>query len=261
MSPTVYSGPPPPYSYPSSATSSAPPAASGYISPPDSRPAQDDKEQQSAGRQSLPSIHEALGGDKSIPYSTPVSALPPPPPVSQQPHTPSHSAPTSAMSQSLPEAPPGPPNPFSQGPGSTSFLRENPYAQLPHHPQNLHAQSETPKPSFPPINTQESRPSFQLSGQPKSPIHSARSGLQAGPPNNYGPNSAGSVSSTNGFNTYQPTFPYSTQPSNPPSSTFAPMPNASRNTFMDPWKRSPDMIRPEESNKSLLHRPPGHPYS
>ena len=108
----MYSGPPPPYSYPSSTASSVL-GLTGYISPPGSRrTSDDDKEPQAALRQqSLPSIHEALGKDQALLYSSgPPSIVPPAQtsvPVSV--HTP-----TTPVSRSHPDAVLlGPPNPYA----------------------------------------------------------------------------------------------------------------------------------------------------
>jgi hypothetical protein len=93
---TIYSGPPPPYTYSSSVGSA--PGMPGYISPPESttrRSTKDEKE--SPVRNSLPSIQEALGA--------PLSAQHPP-----------GSTPSTAITQHFPEAPRGPSNPFSQPP-------------------------------------------------------------------------------------------------------------------------------------------------
>ena len=108
----MYSGPPPPYSYPSSTASSVL-GLTGYISPPDSRrTSDDDKDSQAALRQqSLPSIHEALGKDQPLLYSSgPPSIVPPTQtsvPVSV--HTP-----TTPVPRSHPDAVlSGPPNPYA----------------------------------------------------------------------------------------------------------------------------------------------------
>lgn len=123
----MYSGPPPPYSYPSSTASSVMGLTTGYISPPESRrTSDDDKEPPLAHRQSLPSIHEALGKDQSLLYSSgPASVNPPPPtsvPVSVHP-------PTTPIPRSHPEAVlAGPPNPYASS-------QPLPYSQEPSDPR------------------------------------------------------------------------------------------------------------------------------
>lgn len=148
---TVYSGPPPPYSYaPTSVTS-------GYISPPESttrRSTRDEKD--SPVRKSLPSIHEALG-EKSLSFTTPLSATAPNAPGS---------TPSTAVTQNFPEAPKGPSNPFSQ---PTPSFRENFFPSQPVPPPPPPESHQT-KPNFPPISTTESRPPVsQPFGQPSSP--------------------------------------------------------------------------------------------
>ncbi|KAI9710728.1 MAG: hypothetical protein M1820_002561 [Bogoriella megaspora] len=79
-----YSYPPPPYNQPNGNSSSSAPGLPGIKSPPPSKwSPKDEKEQKPATRQSLPSIHEALGSNQPLPYST--SAAPPPPPSSSAP--------------------------------------------------------------------------------------------------------------------------------------------------------------------------------
>lgn len=104
--PTTYSGPPPPYSAGVSTTQST----TGYISPAESnsrRSTRDEKESPK-GRNSLPSISEALKSTE-IPATT-------------QQYTP-RSAPGSAVAQTFADAPKGPGNPFSQPVAPASALR------------------------------------------------------------------------------------------------------------------------------------------
>ena len=160
---TVYSGPPPPYSYTPSTAAPTSGLSGGYISPPESttrRSIREDKESpngDSRSRQSLPSIHEALG-DKSLPFPTPLSAT-----ATQHPG----STPSTAVVQNFPEAPKGPSNPFSQPPPT---LRENTFSSqnqpVPPPPPDLHPS----KSSFTAMPSQESRqPAPQNIPQPSSP--------------------------------------------------------------------------------------------
>jgi hypothetical protein len=145
---TVYSGPPPPYSYAPAGSAST---QAGYISPPESttRRSTRDDDKPSPARNSLPSIHEALGGDRSLPFSA----------TSQQG---TGSAPTTAISAHFPEAPKGPSNPFS----APSF-RENPFSsQQPSNP--------------PPVSDLRSRESAPFA-QPPSPRAGPPSSFQPGP--------------------------------------------------------------------------------
>jgi hypothetical protein len=141
---TVYSGPPPPYSYgPPAAPSNQP----GYISPPESttRRSTREDEKPSPARNSLPSIHEALGSERSLP---PFSAS------SQQG---AGSAPSTAMSANFPEPPRGPSNPFS-----APTFRDNPFSS--------HPQSNPPPP--PDLRTRESA-SFQPPPSPHTSSYHA----------------------------------------------------------------------------------------
>jgi hypothetical protein len=101
----MYSGPPPPYSYPSSTTSSVI-GYGGLTSPTEPRPTSDeDKEPPSAHRHSLPSIHEALGGEQHMSITSLLSK--PVPTQTAQPNL-NHS-PTTVIPRSYPE-------PTSRGP-------------------------------------------------------------------------------------------------------------------------------------------------
>ena len=148
---TAYSGPPPPYSFGApSATSNQP----GYISPPESttRRSTRDEEKPSPARNSLPSIHEALGGERSLP---PFSGGSQPGPGS---------APSTAITAHFPEPPRGPSNPFS----APSF-RENPFSS--------HPQPNPPPPPPPDLRSRDSA-SFQ---HPLSPRTSGSTAYHSGP--------------------------------------------------------------------------------
>ena len=132
-SPTISypSGPPPPYSRPSYPDARTPPEAR--------RPSQEDSSKQ-GNKQSLPSIHEALGVEQPSSY----------PPATHRPYSsapqPAYHAPVTAPAPASPvsarrsfaamEPPPPPPQPaaFTHGPRS-------PYTQ-PHQEIGLHHQSE-----------------------------------------------------------------------------------------------------------------------
>ena len=105
-SPSIYSGPPPPYSYPSSTASSVVGVNNGYISPPKTRQAtEEDKEVPAPPKlQSLPSIHEALSSnDQTISISSLLSK----PAASQQPsQLPPQASPTSPVSRTHPDSTP-----------------------------------------------------------------------------------------------------------------------------------------------------------
>ncbi|KAJ5733668.1 Zinc finger NHR/GATA-type [Penicillium malachiteum] len=215
FSPNMYTGQPQtlPYSY--APASNAPPQP-GYISPPESRRVEEEKDKTS--RQSLPSIHEALGKDNHLPYPAPTSAPPPPPQPGHAGHA-GHSAPSHLIGRSSAEGPAGPPNPF--GPASGSLMREPAY---PH--QNQH-QADPSRNSLASINSQDSRnASLHSISTGKSPTQSAKTGITSvsGSQNSVydysAPPSAGSVASPNGYSHFPPnySFPQPSGPSYPPPS-------------------------------------------
>ncbi|MCJ1306672.1 hypothetical protein MMC25_000315 [Agyrium rufum] len=113
-SPSIYSGPPPPYSYPSSTATSVA-GITGYASPPDSRKTSDDDTHEprtpsQVPRQSLPSISEAIGNAPVLQPSQSSQGTNYPP--TSAPNFPAHSNTISRpYSQTVYS---GPPNPFSQ---------------------------------------------------------------------------------------------------------------------------------------------------
>jgi hypothetical protein len=164
---TIYSGPPPPYS---SSVSTAGPTSgmSGYISPPHStqRSTRDEKESPVLPAKSLPSIHEALGDNRSMPFSSPAAVVPPP----QQSHH-SLSAPNTAVGQAFPDAPKGPSNPFSQPVQPPSATRDATYSSQPS-ATAVHYEPQPPRSSFPMINTSEPvHHTAQHHSYPQSPRH------------------------------------------------------------------------------------------
>lgn len=97
---SMYSGPPPPYSYPSSTASSVVGGhTNGYISSStDSRKTSDENNSQPhIGRQSLPSIHEALNRDQPLSISSLLTKASAPPSSSHQAHQNSNHSPTSPV--------------------------------------------------------------------------------------------------------------------------------------------------------------------
>ncbi|RDW86910.1 GATA-type sexual development transcription factor NsdD [Aspergillus mulundensis] len=210
VSPTaMYPNNPLPFSYSTTPTSAGP----GYISPPEPRRAEDEKEK--APRQSLPSIHEALGNDNPLPYPAPTSAPP------QQPNSapPPHHLSSNFVGRSSGEGPSGPPNPFSNG---SSFLRES---SLSHQPQ---LQTEPSRSSLASLNTTDSRnASLHSISSGKSPTQSASTGItsingsQTGPAYDYNaPPSAGSVASPSGYSGFSQPYPFQSQP--PPGAPVYP---------------------------------------
>lgn len=221
---TAYPGPPPPYSCPSSATPSNI-GALDYLSPPSSRRTTvDDKAQGS--RQSLPSIQEALGGDGNMPFST--SNMVPPPSATSR-----IAPPTSSFGPgpSLVEAPPGPPNPFSQGSAVGQISENEPYLPRPvKHPDHLSEPARS-QPAFPPINPTDAPPAILPNFSTQSP--KSRSACPV-PPNTYNQSphltqyTPPSETSPRRCPSFQAPHSLSTVPSDSPPSTFRPPPDYSR---------------------------------
>lgn len=242
---TAFPGPLPPYSCSSSAT----PSNLGtfdYISPPSSRRTTvDDKA--SVPRQSLPSIQEALGGDGTKPFSAsivhPLSA------------TARVGQPTLSFGpgQSLPEAPSGPPNPFSQGPAAGQTSENDVYVPHPV-PKNPHADQDRVNPSFLSINTTEPLAASSHTHRPKSPQPRSAHPAPTNPYNqsphtkNYTP----SDTSPSRFPGYQSPYTYSTGSSNPPPSTYPSAPDYSR--FNPAFKF-------DDRKPSIPRSHPSQPYS
>ncbi|KAL3466220.1 hypothetical protein BJX64DRAFT_23744 [Aspergillus heterothallicus] len=214
LSPTVmYSTQPPQYPYSTTPTNAAP----GYVSPPEPRRADEEKDKP---RQSLPSIHEALGNDNPLPYPGPPTSAPP-----QQSHSaPPHHLSSNFAGRSGAEGPSGPPNPFSNGAPTNSFPRESAI----HHQQAL--QNEPSRPSLTSLNTQDSRnASLQSLSSGKSPTQSTTStgitsipGSQNGSGYEYNaPPSASSVASPTGYGGYTQPFSFQSQP--PPGAPVYPV--------------------------------------
>jgi hypothetical protein len=225
MSPNVmYAGQP--LSYPYAPANGAPPQP-GYVSPSEARRGIEDEKDKHT-RQSLPSIHEALGND-SLPYPAPTSA---PPPQSAHPAPPSH-----IIGRST-EGPSGPPNPFN-GPGS--MMRE---PGFPHQPQMDAARS-----SLTSINTQDSRnASLHSLSTGKSPTQSAKTGITSvGSQNSTyeysAPTSAGSVASPNGYSHFPPNYSFQSTPGH----SYPPAPYDNR-----PYMGAP---RVEEVKGGFVGRP------
>ncbi|KAH8424281.1 GATA-type sexual development transcription factor NsdD [Aspergillus melleus] len=255
LSPTsMYPGQPLPYSYPPS-TASAGSIPAGYISPPDSRRALEEEREKQPQRQSLPSIHEALGNDNPLPYPAPTSA-----PPQQSPHAPPpHSVPSNLMGRSSGEGPAGPPNPFLNGTPPGPFARDSAYS---HQPQ---LQAETSRTSLVTVNTQDSRnASLQSLSSGKSPTQSSKtgftsiSGSQAGSGYEYSapPSAGGGIASPNGYGPFSQSFSFQSQP---PSNAPAYPPSYDARPYgSSPWKPGmPETARVEEMKRGYA----GHPMA
>ncbi|KAL8905915.1 MAG: hypothetical protein Q9207_002352 [Kuettlingeria erythrocarpa] len=140
----MYSGPPPPYSYPSSTASSVVGGHSnGYISSSTEprKPSNDEKDQQHAGRQSLPSIHEALNRDQPLSISSLLTQTNAPPPSSRQPQNSSIRSPTSPVDRAYKDIP-------SSGLPATSPRTQS----SPTYAHSLPRQAHSPRPTLEMVN-------------------------------------------------------------------------------------------------------------
>lgn len=266
VSPTnMYPRPPPPpapYSYPTATTSAATPV-SAHISSPITRRPDDDKEsaQSQAPRQSLPSIHEALGNEHPLPYPNSSNGQP-----SQAPHHPPHPSLPSGLVSRSGEGPAGPPNPFSTSSGPSPYLREPSYHVQPGLPPQ--SQADVSRSSLASINSADSRKhSLPSLSSGKSPTQSSRtaatsiSNSQNSVGYEYpGPTSTSAMQSPNGPGPYSQQYNYQPQSLNGQSSGG---PYDSRN-FVTPWKPGVmEASRVDDSRRGINSRPgfPGLPHS
>jgi len=270
FSPSMYSGPPPPYSYSSSAASSTISGDRGgpgaghqsYISPPETRRTSgDDKDSLPSQRLSLPSITEALGGDQQpISISSLLSTAAP-----QQESTRITQSPTSAIARSyvdnLPKALRDP------------FLNSTPSTHRPQEPssdRNMRPMYSPALPtksgesrfpamnSFSSVKTYDSHPSVPTPRRITSPSTYSRPGASPiqhvqhnqppSPHHDRVPRTTAPSSNAlfgYGVNAYQPQSPYSFPPSTPGLTTY-------RTPALDQpsWKKSgSDFERAEEIRK------------
>ncbi|KUL91915.1 hypothetical protein ZTR_01206 [Talaromyces verruculosus] len=213
---TMYPGPSH-QSYPTPTMSSIPPRLPGHNNPPHALRRSMDLDPEPSPvqppRQSLPSIHEALGNDNPLPYPGPSPSGPP-----SHPHT----APN-LLSRPSTEGPAGPPNPFSSSNNSNPapYLREPQYNSQ----QGSTAAADQQQVSVVSLSTQGSRKESLQSLSGKSPTSSAKTApttiSQSSAP--YSPNSYGSY----------PSQPYS-WPAQPPA------PYDGRAYNGGPWKPNVD---------------------
>ncbi|OJD15440.1 hypothetical protein AJ78_04315 [Emergomyces pasteurianus Ep9510] len=229
-----------PYSYPPAGSTSRPPLVGpAHSSPPDTRRlGEEDRDQKPLSqpqhmpqRQSLPSIHEALGSD-TLPYPHPSSSSSkpgqPPAPVS---------IPPPILARPSTDGPPGPPNPFSN---STSFLRDNPFST--HSGVQggpLHA--EGPRSSLTSIHSQESRnPSIQSLSSGKSPTESSKTGAPSlANSQSSGYELTGHISSPANFAPYPQQAPYAAHaPNGPTSLPYPPGSYETRPGLVVPWNQN-----------------------
>lgn len=159
----MYSGPPPPYSYPSSTTSSVHGGHGGYITPVESRKTEEEKEP-AAHRQSLPSIQEALGNGNEAPLSI-TSLLSKPSPV-QIPDSNSNQSPTTAIPRSYPETSRGSSHTLTQQSPTNYNIREGLEKRTQYSPR---APTDSAPPRYPLSNSHDTQ---YASIQPSRPVTS-----------------------------------------------------------------------------------------
>ena len=256
---SIYSGPPPPYSYPSSATSSILGLA-GYISPPEpQRKPDDDRERQSSEmppkpRQSLPSINEALGKDTSILYSGPPPSAPIPP---QSSYPAGIISPTTPVPRSHPEPVlPGPPNPYATNQSFPPYNND----ELDRRPQSSYRHGslseEQPLPATR-RSTHEHKSYSTNSTSPASPVPATRPNPHPVQPSQQPPMFSQQPLPSSVQPSYR-SFPASSGAYSypPPANSFAyqsPLPQSG------PWRLDgSEMDRAEESRKAASKRSPGY---
>jgi hypothetical protein len=234
-----YSCPPPPYSHPPTANAAHPPP-SGLISPPESRRTSGDEPAPvQSTRQSLPSIHEALGGsDPALPSYPPQTAAPPTSAPAFYP-PPNTGSMTDLHRRSFTSGPPPPAqephHPYSQPSPHSPFTSRTPQAMhAPHTPSStadilsrppLYAPQQHPKlPTLQPIRTGNSpvtslRPSLAYQPQQSSPAYDSHPASQSAPATaQYGSGFSQFPPSSFSFNPPTPgsTYPGTAPPRYPP---------------------------------------------
>lgn len=265
----------------------------GLLSPPESRRTSgDEKEPQRAPtRQSLPSIHEALGSEQSLSFSAPPPPPPPSAPVSapQPYHPPSTAAsPSDQRSRTFSSdihASQGPPNPFShpRSPFMNPSASSAPSAAAPPPPpppppppapsdslprpsfseprSSFSAPQHNPKlPTLHPIRTTQSPPA---GASRPNPPYSSYQQQQPQPQPAYEASTPHSATAMNpqyshGYSQYPPSnYPLSAPPPGPPNSAYP----ATQSTYSAPprapyssWRDNSEMARLEEKkiNRSSL---------
>jgi hypothetical protein len=271
-----FAGPPHLHSnHQSSPASAVSGSLGGLLSPPESRRTSgDEKEpQRPTARQSLPSIHEALGSEQPLSYSAPV---PPPSALSSTSHN-YHSAsaatsPTDQRQRNFStdvHGSQGPTNPFSH-PRSPFLGTSTSQVPPPPPPQAIHADA-LPRPSFssprPPYSTPQHNSKLPtlhpLKTTQSPPTHPARPNVPYSyppPPSTYEASAPPPPAPMSHYSypQYSSNYPLSAPPQSAPNSAYPP----SATTYSAPprypppssWRDGADMARMEEKkiNRSSL---------
>jgi hypothetical protein len=251
-----------------------PGSLAGLLSPPESRRTSGDEKEmpRPTARQSLPSIHEALSSEQSIPYPGP--APPPIPSTAAAAHQ--YPPPAATTSPSDPRMRPpndpsgsqGPPNPFSQTASpfvgtSTSQTsapppppppgHHDPYARAPPEqrpPYSTLQHNPTKLPSLHPIKTTQSPPPPPARSYPQYP--------PAPPPayENTAPRAAEPVGHHYAYPQYPPTYPPSALPPGPPGppgSAYLPTSTYPPSRYPGQWRDAePPRMEDKKLNRASL---------
>lgn len=174
----IYSGPPPPYSYPSSTTSSVHGGHGGYITPVEARKTEEEKEPATAHRQSLPSIQEALGSGNEAPLSiTSLLSKPSPLQIQDSNH---NQSPTTTIARPYPETSRGLPHTLAQQSPTSYNIRDCLDKRTQYSPR---ASTDSAPSRYPASNSHETHyTSIQPSRTVTSPTNPMRPTSQTIPP-------------------------------------------------------------------------------
>lgn len=255
---SMYSGPPPPYSYPSSAAHASL-AFSGYISPPDSRRLSDADKEPQPHRQSLPSIHEALGKDQSILYSGPPAGATV---ATKNSHSATAPSPGTPIPRSHPETIlSGPPNPYASSQLPSPFPGEPTDSRM--HPTfRTSSASEEQPPLSSGLPPPDSAPAT-VHNTPASPAppqtHRSPRAINAPQPSNVYHSTPQPVQP---IQAPQPVTAQPTYPSHPPAYAYPPAPglHAAYSHFPSstPWRSDGfEIDRAEEVRKAASKQSSG----
>lgn len=254
VSPSIYSGPPPPYSYPSSTTSSVVGINSGnngYISPIESRHSSDHEKEttQPPRLQSLPSIQEALGNE---PHNISISSLLTRSAGSAEAPQPApHRSPPSPVTRSHPDTPTRHPPSFSQPPPPASYRTQNLAEHLrprysPHLPKDLgSAHFQPPTTHHYPLSQAPKKASSPIQ-HPESMAHAMPQLRQTSPAAYEFSRSTVPTSHQYAYSPYHPPFSYPMPPPSIPSyqpPSIQPPPSTWRSV-------GSDLDRAEEARKA-----------
>jgi glutamate--cysteine ligase catalytic subunit len=256
----AYPGPPHSYSNHQSTPASALPGPhGGLLSPPESRRTSgDEKEQRQQTRQSLPSIHEALGAEQPLSYppqpSAPVSGPPSFPPPSTAPSPSEQRTRTFSVDHINNQ---GPPNPFSHPRSpfmstTTSLAPPPPPPQAPSdHLQRSSFSSTHHNPKLPTLHPLRTTQSPTIA--PSRPQYSS---YQQQPGSTYeasAPSSAGSMNPQYGYSQQYSSTPHPlSAPPLPPAAPNSGYPQSAAIQSAPPMRYPPPSWRSDNSDLARL---------